>query len=82
MKRLIKQLDAGRKKHEWYHTDGTLWMKAHFHHGKRHGVVEYYWSDGTLAWRRHYRHGVKRGLETWWDNQGRITGKKYHLVIR
>ena len=81
----VNQRDAEGRPHglwEGYYPNGTLFSRAHWHHGKWHGVWEWYYSDGTLWWREHWHHGVKKGLAMWWDPQGRCTRKAYYLVIR
>ncbi len=85
MRELINQLDAEVRRHglwEDYRSDGTVYWRGHYHHGKWHGVWGWYRSDGTLAWREHWHHGVRKGLETGWDSPGRIASKRYHLVIK
>ena len=39
---------------EWYHPDGHLVEREHYHHGKRHGLWEDYRPDGTTSLKRYH----------------------------
>jgi antitoxin component YwqK of YwqJK toxin-antitoxin module len=46
----VNQRDTQGKPHgiwKYYYLDGTLWWKAHWHHGKVDRLQESYWTNGT-----------------------------------
>jgi antitoxin component YwqK of YwqJK toxin-antitoxin module len=53
----VNQYDSQNRPHgvwEWYWADGTLWQRAHYHHGKLHGIWEYYFTDGIPYFKKYF----------------------------
>lgn len=58
---------------------GSLIHRAHYQHGKLHGLYEKYYSDETLKYRYTYVDGKKEGPFTAWHRNGQLW-QEYNFV--